>query len=65
MFSMHMPGHANSNAITPFLNNLLKEHGGSRVEGSSDEHCGILGNYFPATGALKDSQSLATSLYQT
>lgn len=56
MFSMHMPGHANSNEITPLLNNMLKEHGGSRVEGSSDEHCGILGNYFPATGALKDSQ---------
>lgn len=65
MYSMHMPGHANSNNITPFLNTLLQEHGGSRLEGSSDEHCGILGNYFPATGALKDSQQLATELYGT
>ena len=55
MFSMHMPGHANNNEITPFLNSLLQEHGGSKLEGSSDEHCGILGNYFPATGALKES----------
>ena len=56
LFSMHMPGHANSNEITPFLNNLLKEFGGSRIEGSSDEHFGTIGNYFPATGALRDSQ---------
>ena len=62
---MHMPGHANSNEITPFLNTLLQEHGGSRLEGSSDEHCGFLGNYFPPTGALKQSQELATSLYGT
>ena len=53
---MHMPGHANSNEITPFLNNLLKEFGGSRIEGSTDEHFGTIGNYFPATGALRDSQ---------
>lgn len=65
MYSMHMPGHANSNEITPYLNSLLKEHGGSKLEGSSDEHCGILGNYFPPTGALKESQLLATSLYGT
>jgi arginine/lysine/ornithine decarboxylase len=62
---MHMPGHANSNEITPLLNNMLQQHGGSKLEGSADEHCGILGNYFPATGALKESQDLATSLYGT
>ena len=65
MHSMHMPGHANSNEITPYLNSLLMEHGGSKLEGSSDEHFGNLGNYFPPTGALKQSQELATSLYKT
>jgi len=65
LFSMHMPGHANSNEITPYLNLLLQQHGGSKLEGSSDEHCGFLGNYFPPTGALKQSQEFATNLYGT
>ena len=49
-----MPGHAGNNNVLKRLNNSLKKHGGAKLECTTDEDFGYLGNFNPATGVYKD-----------
>lgn len=64
LHSMHMPAHCNNNSTTPRLNKHL-EKGGNRIEGTTDDYFGLLGNYFPPSGRVKDSLEHAAKLYNT
>jgi arginine/lysine/ornithine decarboxylase len=63
--SFHMPGHSKNNDITPVFVRSVKKHGVLKMDGTTDDFFGKLGNYFPASGSVRLSQEEAALLYGT
>jgi arginine/lysine/ornithine decarboxylase len=63
--SFHMPGHSKNNKITPVLSRHVESLGLLKMDGTTDDTFGGLGNYFPASGSVRLSQEEAALLYGT
>jgi hypothetical protein len=50
---MHMPGHCGNYKICEKLHCIVSLYGLASIEGTTDDCFGNLGNYIPASGAMK------------
>ncbi len=60
-----MPAHCFNNETTPILNGYLKDNGGNKIECTTDDYFGLLGNYIPPSGFVKESFDNAAQVYGT